>query len=118
MSKYHAQPTTRQGIRIIQGRRNQKNEELEETKMIKANVSREGVSLAANGTLAEILADSSRMINAVYTTLRRNNPDVAEVYKAVMQGAVNDPESPIWQANEQDGVVVDMAELKRQMDEQ
>lgn len=86
--------------------------------MIKANVSREMVSLEANGTLAEILADSCRMINAVYTTLRRNNPDVAEAYKSVMQGEVNDPESLIWQANEQDGVTVDMAELKRQMEEQ
>lgn len=87
--------------------------------MIKVNVSRERVSLEVNGTLKDILADSCRMINAVYTTLRRNNPDVAEVYKLAMQGAVNDPESPIWRANEQDGVtVVDMAELKRQMEEQ
>lgn len=86
--------------------------------MIKANVSRERVSLEANGTLVDITVDSGRMINAVYTTLRRNNPDVAEAYKSVMQGEVNDPESLIWQANEQDGVTVDMAELKRQMDEQ
>lgn len=86
--------------------------------MIKANVSREMVSLEANGTLVDITGDSCRMINAVYTTLRRNNPDVAEAYKSVMQGEVNDPESLIWQANEQDGVTVDMAGLKRQMDEQ
>lgn len=86
--------------------------------MIKANVIHESVSLAVNGTLADIMVDSCRMINAVYTALRRNNPDVAEAYKSVMQGAVNDPEIPIWQANEQDGVVVDMAELGRQMEEQ
>lgn len=87
--------------------------------MIKANVSRERVSLEANGTLVDITVDSCRMINAVYTTLRRNNPDVAEAYKSVMQGEVNDPESLIWQANEQDGaVIVNMAELKRQMEEQ
>ena len=86
--------------------------------MIKANVSGERVSLKANGTLKDILADSIRMINAVYMTLLRGNPGAAEVYKAVMEGAVNDPKSPIWQANEQDGVVVDMAELKRQMEEQ
>lgn len=86
--------------------------------MIKANVSRERVILEANGTLEDILADSCLMINAVYTTLLRGNPAGAEVYKSVMQGAVNDPKSPIWQANEQDGVTVDMAELKRQMDEQ
>ena len=86
--------------------------------MIKANVSRKRVSLEANGTLVDITVDSGRMINAVYTTLRRNNPDVAEAYKSVMQGAVDDPESPIWQDNEQDGVTVDMAELKRQMEEQ
>ena len=86
--------------------------------MIKANVSGERVSIAANGTLKDILADSCRIINAVYTTLLRTNPDVGEAYKAVMQGAMNDPESPIWQANEQDGaVMVDMAELKRQMEE-
>lgn len=86
--------------------------------MIKANVSRKRVSLEANGTLVDITVDSCRMINAVYTTLRRNNPDAAEAYKSVMQGAANDPESPIWRANEQDGVVVDMGELGRQMDEQ
>lgn len=87
--------------------------------MIKANVSRERVSLEANGTLEDILIDSARMINAVYMTLLRGNPDAAEVYKSLMQGAVNDSESPIWQANEQDGgVTVDMAELKRQMEEQ
>nr|DAQ40830.1 MAG TPA: hypothetical protein [Caudoviricetes sp.] len=87
--------------------------------MIKVNVNSERVSIEAKGTLKDILADSSRMINAVYTTVRRNDPDVAEVYKLVMQGAVNDPESPIWQVNEQDGaVVVDMEELKRQMNEQ
>ena len=87
--------------------------------MIKANVSRESVSIEANGTLEDILTDSARMINAVYTTLLRTNPDGSKVYKSVMQGAVNDPESPIWQANEQDGaVMVDMAELKRQMEEQ
>ena len=86
--------------------------------MIKANVSRKRVSLEANGTLVDITVDSCRMINAVYTTLRRNNPDVAEAYKSGMQGEVNDPESLIWQANEQDGVTVNMAELKRQMEEQ
>ena len=87
--------------------------------MIKANVSRESVSIEANGTLEDILTDSARMINAVYTTLLRTNADGSKVYKSVMQGAVNDPESPIWQANEQDGaVMVDMAELKRQMEEQ
>ena len=86
--------------------------------MIKANVSRERVSLEANGNMADILVDSCRMINAVYTTLLRANQDGAKVYKSVMQGAVNDPESLIWQANEQDGVTVDMAELKRQMEEQ
>lgn len=86
--------------------------------MIKANVSRERVSLSVNGTLEDILPDTCRMINAVYTTLLRTNPDGSKVYKSVMQGAVNDPESPIWQANEQDGaVMVDMAELKRQMEE-
>ena len=87
--------------------------------MIKANVSREMVSLDVNGTLVDILTDSCRMINAVYTTFCRNNPDVAETYKSVMQGAVSDPKSPIWQANEQDGaVIVDMAELKRQMEDE
>lgn len=86
--------------------------------MIKANVSGERVSLAANGTLEDILFDSVRIINAVYTTLLRTNPDVGEAYKSVMQGVVNDPKNPIWQANEQDGsVMVDMAELKRQMEE-
>ena len=87
--------------------------------MIKANASGERVSLEANGTLKDILDDSCQIINAVYTTLLRTNPDSANVYKSVMQGAVNDPESPIWQPNEKDGaVMVDMAELKRQMDEQ
>ena len=86
--------------------------------MIKANVSRERVRLEANGTLEDILVDSARMINAVYTTFCRTNPDVGEAYKSVMQGTMIDPESPIWQANEQDGVVVDMEELRRQMDEQ
>ena len=87
--------------------------------MIKANVSRERVSLAVNGTLEDILTDSCRMINAVYTTFSRNNPDVSKVYKSMIKRAVNDPESPIWQVNEQDGaVMVDMAELKRQMEEQ
>lgn len=85
--------------------------------MIKANVSSERVSIAVNGNMTDILADICRMINAVYTTLLRGNPAGAEVYKSVMQGAVNDPESHIWQANE-DGVVVDMAELGRQMEEQ
>ena len=86
--------------------------------MIKANVSRETVSLEAHGNMKEILADSCRIINAVYTTLLRTNPDSANVYKSVMQRVVNDPKSPIWQANEQDGdVMVDMAELKRQMEE-
>lgn len=85
--------------------------------MIKANVSRERVSLAVNGTLEDILAESARMINAVYMTLLRGNPDVAEAYKAVIKRTVSDPESPIWQAYEQDGVVVDMAELKSQMEE-
>ena len=86
--------------------------------MIKANVSRERVSLKVNGTMKDILDDSCQMINAVYTTFCRNSPDVAKAYKSLMQRMVNDPESPIWQANEQDGVMVDMAELKRQMEEQ
>lgn len=86
--------------------------------MIKANVSGERVRLEANGTLEDILVDSARMINAVYTTFCRTDPDVGEAYKSVMQGAMPDPESPIWQANEQDGVVVDMAELGRQMEDE
>jgi hypothetical protein len=86
--------------------------------MIKANVNGERVSLEANGTLKDILFDSCQMVNAVYTTLLRINPDVGEAYKSVLQSAVSDPESHIWQANEQDGVVVDMEELWRQMDEQ
>nr|DAG05691.1 MAG TPA: hypothetical protein [Podoviridae sp. ct6BA50] len=87
--------------------------------MIKANVSRERVSLEVNGTLEDILTDSCRMINAVYTSFFRKGPDVAEAYKAVIKRMVSDPESPIWQAYEQDGaVIVNMAELKRQMEEQ
>lgn len=86
--------------------------------MIKANVSRERVSLDANGTLEDILSDTCRMINAVYTALLRTDPDLGEAYKSVLQIEVRDPKSHIWQAYEQDGVVVDMAELKRQMEEQ
>lgn len=86
--------------------------------MIKANVSGERVSLATHGTMKDILCDSALIIKAVYTTFCRKNPDVGEAYKSMMQGVVSDPESPIWQVNEQDGdVMVDMAELKRQMEE-
>ena len=86
--------------------------------MIKANVSGEMVSLEIHGTPKDILADSAQIIRAVYTTFHRKDKNVAKVYKSVMQKAMNDPESPIWQANEQDGaVMVDMAELKRKMEE-
>ena len=56
--------------------------------MIKVNVNGGRVRLEANGALGDILADTCRMINAVYTILLRTNPGIAEVYKSVMQGAV------------------------------
>lgn len=70
--------------------------------MIKANVSGERVRLEANGTLKDILCDSARIINAVYTTCCRKNPVGAEAYKSVMQRVVSDPESHIWQVNEKE----------------
>lgn len=87
--------------------------------MIKADVERNVVHLVVGGGGVEILADTARLLRATYSAISKQNPRFGRVYRDLLLDVLNDPESPVWTICDDDkSVLVDMAELKRQMEEQ
>lgn len=85
--------------------------------MIKAVVEKSGVHLMLEGRGEEILADMARLIHAAYSAISKQN--VGRVYRDLLLDVLDDPESPVWTICDDDkSVLVDMAELKRQMEDE
>lgn len=53
--------------------------------------------LAAEGSMGDLLAESTYLLTAVYSMLARRDKAAAEIFKVSMMMAVGDPESPVWQ---------------------
>lgn len=53
--------------------------------------------LAAEGSMGDLLAESTYLLTAIYSTLARRDKAAAEIFKVSMMMAVGDPESPVWQ---------------------
>ena len=87
--------------------------------MIKAVVNKNGVHLMVEGRGVESLVDTVRLINAVYSAISKQNARFGRVYRDLLLDVLNDPESPVWTICDDDKLVlVDMAELKRQMEDE
>lgn len=88
--------------------------------MIKVRVDGGDIWLELDGDLLDIVEDTAKAIHAIYATLqsgdRREN---AEIYRQKVTGMLSDPKSVTWDTDEDttDAWLVDMAELKRQMEE-
>lgn len=86
--------------------------------MIKAVVEKSSAHLMVEGGGVEILEDTSRLIHAVYSAISKQDTRFGRVYRDLLLEVLDDPESPVWTICDDDkSVVVDMAELKRQMEE-
>ena len=53
--------------------------------------------LAAEGSMGDLLAESTYLLTAIYSMLARRDKAAAEIFKVSMMMAVGDPESPVWQ---------------------
>lgn len=83
--------------------------------MIRAVAEKSKVRLMVDGGGVEILEDTACLIRAVYSAISKQNPRFGRVYRDLLLDVLNDPESPVWTIFGDDEV--DMAELKRQMEE-
>ena len=86
--------------------------------MIKAVVEKRSVHIRLEGGVEEILADMARLIHAAYSAISKQNARFGRVYRDILLDVLDDPESPVWTlCDDYKSVLVDMAELKRQMEE-
>lgn len=87
--------------------------------MIKAIVEDGKVYLTLEGGGVEIVEDTACLIRAIYSTISGQDPKYSKVYRDLLLGELDDPESPVWKIfGDGKSALVDMEELKRQMEEQ
>lgn len=86
--------------------------------MIRAVAEKSKVRLMVDGGGVEILEDTACLIRAVYSAISKQNARFGRVYRDLLLDVLDDPESPVWTICDDDkSVLVDMAKLKRQMEE-
>ena len=86
--------------------------------MIKAVVDHNEVNLLLDGNGATILNDTARLVSGIYSSMARRDAQLGESYKNVLLAVLVAPDSSVWEVCSTDrAVLVDMAELKRQMEE-
>lgn len=88
--------------------------------MIKVRVDRGDIWLEVDGDLLDIVEDTAKAIHAIYATLQSaDSRENAEIYRQKVTGMLSDPQSVTWDTDEDttDTWLVNMAELKRQMEE-
>lgn len=68
--------------------------------MLKVDTAKHGggrrVSIVAQGSIIEILADVGQVIGGVHMQLKRSDPALARVYRHELIRLLTDPETPLW----------------------
>lgn len=62
--------------------------------------------LAAEGSMGDLLAESSYLLTAIYSMLARRDKAAAGIFKVSMMMAVGDPKSPVWKNIEPDCISI------------
>lgn len=74
--------------------------------MINATIEDGCVEVGASGSVAQIAADVSRLINALHGNYcRAGRSDMAELFRTLMTTAIIHPESPMWEDFGGEGVM-------------
>ena len=88
--------------------------------MIKVRVDGRAVWLECDGDLQDLVVDTEHAIHSIYAMLKASGGnESAEGYREGITRVLTDPQSATWVMDDdvQDVWTVDMAELKRQMEE-
>ena len=64
--------------------------------MLDVKVSEHGCRITASGSVSEILADITVMINDLYGTMAKQDKVLSAVFRENLTRAVTDPESTAW----------------------
>lgn len=65
--------------------------------MIKCHIKRGGkIKISANGPAKDLVPETLLIIQQIYRGIKRDNPEVADVYRRAIIGATLDPDSPVW----------------------
>ena len=89
--------------------------------MINVRVDGGDIWMELDGDLQDIVEDTAKAVHAIYATLQSaDSRENAEIYRQMVTGMLSNPQSVTWDTDEDttDAWLVDMAELKRQMEEE
>ena len=54
-------------------------------------------ALTIKGTVLDTVAETTLMLNRIYTALCNEDKDAGEAFRKVLVGAIKDENSPVWQ---------------------
>lgn len=69
----------------------------------KYELTSEGERIMAKGGIREVQACIARQAQTFYSRLKQQNPIVAELFRLDLTATLADPQSPIWQMENQPG---------------
>lgn len=88
--------------------------------MLKAEVRTSGgggsnTTIAASGTLVELVAEVGCVIAGVHSHLMRNNPNAARLFRRELINLLTDPETPAWEgASNAKGIMITIPKTKEE----
>lgn len=87
--------------------------------MIDVKIDRSGnrdSSVVMHGKVSEILTDIGTMINGMYMTIKRDDPNTAESFRKILTDMVTAQGSPVWKPMF-DITVLDFSHMARQQED-
>lgn len=74
-----------------------------------------GVTIVAQGSIIEIMADVGQVIGGVHMQLKRSDPILARIYRHELIRLLTDPETPLWNDDPNaEGVMITMPKFKEE----
>ena len=74
-----------------------------------------GVTIVAQGSIIEIMADVGQVIGGVHMQLKRSDPVLARIYRHKLIRLLTDPETPLWNDDPNaEGVMITMPKFKEE----
>lgn len=71
--------------------------------MIRAFVSKAGVTVMASGSTKELVAEVCVMVGSMWSSMKKRDENNAEGFRKMLQAALTDETSPVWKEDEYEG---------------
>ena len=74
-----------------------------------------GVTIVAQGSIIEIMAEVGQVIGGVHMQLKRSDPAVARAYRHSLINLLTDPDTPLWNDDPNaEGVMITIPKFKEE----